>query len=94
MEGFILIIAADIAATIFKTGVRVDREYERGVMFRLGRFQKIQGPGLYFTISMIDQNKVSLLRIYIVRCSANHTVLIYRNVVRWYRSPQHDPIRI
>jgi regulator of protease activity HflC (stomatin/prohibitin superfamily) len=55
MEGFILMIAAGIAATIFKTGVRVDREYERGVMFRLGRFQKIQGPGLYFTIPVIDQ---------------------------------------
>jgi regulator of protease activity HflC (stomatin/prohibitin superfamily) len=55
MEGFVLIIAAGIAATIFKAGVRVDREYERGVMFRLGRFQKIQGPGLYFTIPVIDQ---------------------------------------
>ena len=55
MEGFLLAVAAGIAATIFKTSVRVDREYERGVMFRLGRFQKIQGPGLYFTIPVIDQ---------------------------------------
>jgi regulator of protease activity HflC (stomatin/prohibitin superfamily) len=55
MEGFVLMIAAGLAATIFKTSVRVDREYERGVMFRLGRFQKIQGPGLYFTIPVIDQ---------------------------------------
>jgi regulator of protease activity HflC (stomatin/prohibitin superfamily) len=55
MEGFLLVIAAGMAATIFKTSVRVDREYERGVMFRLGRFQKIQGPGLYFTIPVIDQ---------------------------------------
>jgi regulator of protease activity HflC (stomatin/prohibitin superfamily) len=55
MEGFLLAVAAGLAATIFKTSVRVDREYERGVMFRLGRFQKIQGPGLYFTIPVIDQ---------------------------------------
>jgi regulator of protease activity HflC (stomatin/prohibitin superfamily) len=55
MEGFLLVIVAGLAATIFKTSVRVDREYERGVMFRLGRFQKIQGPGLYFTIPVIDQ---------------------------------------
>ncbi|MCY7367993.1 MAG: slipin family protein [Chamaesiphon sp.] len=55
MEGFLLVVVAGIAATIFKTSVRVDREYERGVMFRLGRFQKIQGPGLYFTIPIIDQ---------------------------------------
>ena len=49
------IIAAIISATTIKAGIRVDREYERGVMFRLGRFQKIQGPGLYFTIPGIDQ---------------------------------------
>ena len=50
-----LLIAAIISATTIKAGIRVDREYERGVMFRLGRFQKIQGPGLYFTIPGIDQ---------------------------------------
>ena len=55
MEGILLMIVAGLAGTIFKTSVRVDREYERGVMFRLGRFQKIQGPGLYFTIPIIDQ---------------------------------------
>jgi regulator of protease activity HflC (stomatin/prohibitin superfamily) len=55
MEGFLLVIVAGLAATIFKTSVRVDREYERGVMFRLGRFQKVQGPGLYFTVPIVDQ---------------------------------------
>ena len=55
MEGFLLVIVAGFAATIFKTSVRVDREYERGVMFRLGRFQKVQGPGLYFTVPIVDQ---------------------------------------
>jgi regulator of protease activity HflC (stomatin/prohibitin superfamily) len=52
---FGLIIATIISAAIIKTGIRVDREYERGVIFRLGRFQKIQGPGLYFTIPLVDQ---------------------------------------
>ena len=37
------------------SGFKVDREYERGVMFRLGRYQKIKGPGLYWTMPMIDQ---------------------------------------
>ncbi len=55
MEGFLLVIVAGLAATIFKTSVRVDREYERGVMFRLGRFQKTKGPGLYFTVPIVDQ---------------------------------------
>jgi regulator of protease activity HflC (stomatin/prohibitin superfamily) len=55
MEGFLLLVVAGLAATVFQTSVRVDREYERGVMFRLGRFQKIKGPGLYFTVPIVDQ---------------------------------------
>ena len=55
MDAIGLLIAAIISATTIKAGIRVDREYERGVIFRLGRFQKIKGPGLYFTIPGIDQ---------------------------------------
>jgi regulator of protease activity HflC (stomatin/prohibitin superfamily) len=50
-----LFIAAAIAAAIVKSGIRVDREYERGVIFRLGRFQQIKGPGLYFITPILDQ---------------------------------------
>lgn len=55
MDPIGLIIAAMISVATLRAGIRVDREYERGVIFRLGRFQKIQGPGLYFTIPGIDQ---------------------------------------
>ena len=55
MEAFVLAIVAGLSAAIFKSSVRVDREYERGVMFRLGRFQTIKGPGLYFTVPIVDQ---------------------------------------
>ncbi len=34
---------------------RVLREYERGVIFLLGRFQKVKGPGLIIVIPMIQQ---------------------------------------
>ncbi len=37
------------------SGVKVDREYERGVIFRLGRYSAIKGPGLYWTIPWVDQ---------------------------------------
>ena len=50
-----ILIAAAIAAAIVKSGIRVDREYERGVIFHLGRFQQIKGPGLYFIVPVIDQ---------------------------------------
>ena len=37
------------------SGLRIDREYERGVIFRLGRMNGIKGPGLYWIIPLVDQ---------------------------------------
>lgn len=37
------------------SGFKIDREYERGVIFRLGRHRGILGPGLYWIIPAIDQ---------------------------------------
>ena len=35
--------------------VKICREYERGVIFRLGRFAGIRGPGLFLIIPFIDK---------------------------------------
>ena len=54
MEIVITSIAALIS--IFGiAGVKIDREYKRGVIFRLGRFKTIKGPGLYWIIPFIEQ---------------------------------------
>lgn len=37
------------------SAIRVLREYERGVMFTLGRFWKVKGPGLILVIPIIQQ---------------------------------------
>jgi len=37
------------------SAVRVVQEYERGVIFRLGRFVGAKGPGLFFIIPFIDR---------------------------------------
>ncbi|NEP00262.1 MAG: slipin family protein [Symploca sp. SIO2E9] len=37
------------------SGIKIDREYERGVIFRLGRFSGIKGPGMYWIMPLIDQ---------------------------------------
>jgi len=43
------------------SAVRVLREYERGVIFRLGRYVATKGPGLFLLIPIIDRMvKVSL----------------------------------
>ncbi len=44
-----------IAILIGVSGLKIDREYERGVIFRLGRFNNIRGPGMYWVIPLIDQ---------------------------------------
>jgi regulator of protease activity HflC (stomatin/prohibitin superfamily) len=55
--GGIVIIAIIIAFA----SVRVLREYERGVVFMLGRFWKVKGPGLILVIPGIQQSvKVDL----------------------------------
>jgi regulator of protease activity HflC (stomatin/prohibitin superfamily) len=53
MEPLIIILLLGGALGI--SGVRIDREYERGVVFRLGRFQSTRGPGLYWVCPMIEQ---------------------------------------
>ena len=40
---------------LFTSAVRVLREYERGVVFRLGRFVGVKGPGLFLLIPFIDK---------------------------------------
>src|SRR5580692_12579159 len=40
---------------ILPQAVRILREYERGVIFRLGKLQGAKGPGLIFLIPFIDK---------------------------------------
>jgi regulator of protease activity HflC (stomatin/prohibitin superfamily) len=37
------------------SSVRILPEYERGVLFRLGRFAGTRGPGLFFIIPFVDR---------------------------------------
>ncbi len=37
------------------SGIKIDREYERGVIFRLGRYKHTKGPGMYWIVPLIDQ---------------------------------------
>jgi len=44
-----------IIVAILFSAFRVLREYERGVIFFLGKFQKVKGPGLIIVIPMIQK---------------------------------------
>ena len=50
--GIILVV---LAIFILPQSIRILREYERGVIFRLGKLQGAKGPGLIFLIPMVDK---------------------------------------
>ncbi|WP_412540491.1 slipin family protein [Longispora sp. K20-0274] len=52
---FGLVLAIVVVMSLFSSSVRVLREYERGVIFRLGRVIGAKGPGLFFLIPVVDR---------------------------------------
>ncbi len=52
---WVLVAVAILAIILFFASVRVAREYERGVVFRLGRLIGERGPGLFLLIPFIDR---------------------------------------
>jgi regulator of protease activity HflC (stomatin/prohibitin superfamily) len=56
MAPAVLGVIGVIALILFAASVRVVQEYERGVIFRLGRvLEGAKGPGLFFIIPIIDR---------------------------------------
>ena len=44
-----------LAVIILPQALRILREYERGVVFRLGKLLGAKGPGLIFLIPIVDR---------------------------------------
>ncbi len=56
MEGIVPIIVVIVALLIIlPMAVKIVQEYERGVIFRLGRLVGARGPGLFFIIPFVDR---------------------------------------
>jgi regulator of protease activity HflC (stomatin/prohibitin superfamily) len=50
-----------LAAVVLSSAIRILREYERGVLFTLGRYTKVIGPGFVLVIPVVQQiQKVQL----------------------------------
>lgn len=55
------VVALALVVIIVASSIRVLFEYERGVVFRMGRFATVKGPGMRFIIPVVDKIfKVSL----------------------------------
>lgn len=50
MISYAIVAAAALIIITILTSVRIYREYERGVIFRLGKFVGVRGPGLFLII--------------------------------------------
>lgn len=87
-----VLIGLVVAGILLGNMLRVLREYERAVIFRLGRFVGVNGPGLIFLIPFIDRMVKVDLRIHtvdvppqdiITRDNVSVTVnaVVYRRIV-------------
>jgi regulator of protease activity HflC (stomatin/prohibitin superfamily) len=76
---------------IIISGLRVAQQYERGVVFRLGRYRGLRGPGLYWIIPLGIERSVRVdIRTRTVSAEQQETitrdsVTIKVNAVLWYR---------
>src|SRR4051794_2224719 len=52
---FPFLIGGIIALMVAASAIKIVQEYERGVIFRLGRIQGAKGPGLFFIVPFIDR---------------------------------------
>jgi regulator of protease activity HflC (stomatin/prohibitin superfamily) len=87
----LFLVVAAIGVLILLTGIRIAQEYERGVIFRLGRFTGLRGPGLYWIIPLgIESSMIIDIRTRTVSAEQQETitrdsVTIKVNAVLWYR---------
>ena len=84
-------ILVTVLVVIALSGFRVAQQYERGVIFRLGRYIGLKGPGLYWIIPLGIERSVRVdIRTRTVSAEQQETitrdsVTIKVNAVLWYR---------
>jgi regulator of protease activity HflC (stomatin/prohibitin superfamily) len=61
-----LLIALLVVVIILSQSIKIIREYERVVIFRLGRFSGVKGPGIFFIIPIIDRAMKLDLRVFTI----------------------------
>jgi regulator of protease activity HflC (stomatin/prohibitin superfamily) len=88
---FIAGILIFIAVIVLLSGLCIAQEYERSVIFRLGRYQKMRGPGLFWIIPLGIERQVKVdMRTLTVSVEKQETitkdsVTAKINAVLWYK---------
>ncbi len=63
MSWFIYFVIAVVVIILLSAAIKIVREYERGGVFRLGRFVGVRGPGLVLIIPFIENMRKVDLRV-------------------------------
>ena len=91
---FVVLIVASAA-------IRIAQEYERGVVFRLGRFTDVRGPGLFMIIPFIERSVKVDLRVVTMDVPSQEAitkdnVTVKVNAVVYYRvvKPEDAVIKV
>jgi len=85
-----VIVPIIVVVLFIIASVRIVQEYERAVIFRLGRFSRIGGPGLFLMIPWIEWSRTVDIRTVTAAIEPQETitrdsVTIKVNAVVWYR---------
>src|SRR3989454_4805448 len=86
-----LMVVGAVLAIMLLSGLRIAQEYQRGVVFRLGRYTGSRGPGLFWIIPLgIERSVIIDIRTRTVSAEQQETitrdsVTIKVNAVLWYR---------
>jgi regulator of protease activity HflC (stomatin/prohibitin superfamily) len=83
-------VALLVIALFLLSGIRIAQQYQRGVVFRLGIFSGIRGPGLYYLIPLIEWQRLIDIRTVTVAVEQQETitrdsVTVKVNAVLWFR---------
>ncbi len=90
MPWIVVLIAGGALLLLLIASFRILREYERGVVFFLGRFQSVYGPGLKIVIPLIQQMVRVDLRMRVLDVPtqdviSRDNVSVHVNAVIYYR---------
>jgi regulator of protease activity HflC (stomatin/prohibitin superfamily) len=79
-----------VVAALIAMGFRINQEYERGVIYRLGRLKGVKGPGVVWLIPILERMVRLDIRVVTVTLATQETVTrdgvpVQVNAVLWYK---------
>ncbi len=103
METAVIIVIAVVfvALVVAAAAIKVAQEYERGVVFRLGKYMEVRGPGLFVIIPFVERSvkvdlRVETLDIPSQEAITKDNVTVKVNAVIYFRvvKPEDSVIKV